>query len=769
LFEPGALFKRSPNDDPALFVSGNPMAKTPSSSSSAPKKGGLKTWLIRGVVVLAVLGVVAVVAPFFIPWNKLKDQATAFASEKLGRKLSIEKVEVSIFTGVKLVNVELANGRGFSKKEPLFKNASAKLDLSLLSLLTGKVVINAIEFKAPNILIEKSEDGHFNFSDLGGKAAPSEEEPAKEAASAPKELPIVLASFVINDGTIVYRDHAKRTETSIHGLDVKLLGFSLKSGGDQRLELKLTAELEGKKIPISAVSDFKLDLAGESLAIKSFDLTVPSIKMSASGAVKGFKTPDLDLKAELSIALASVAKDLLPPSMLKSVPGGLALDGGIKLNLSAKGAVASLDQMALDGALSFDKVGAKYGDYPALKGMAGTLKFDKAGADLPSLAMDLGGSPVSFAFNAKWGDLESAKKLKAVVTYKLTSPKLILDPIMPILLADDTKEETEQKAAVAAKTGGIQDLSAALPAGLSINGSIAVDAMVYKKISTGKLTQQLVLARQKLKSATNLDLYGGTFWERSTADLTKNGPPFSLQSGLSGVKFEGLIDDAAASFPDAKVIQGFKGKVFGLAGYKVDASGKGFKQPARFKNLKADGSFFMKDGKILKTEWQDKLAAAIPHPQTQEAIRKDLVFQNLRGEFSYSAEKATLKSFALGSGEDWRAGEIFLQATGTLVPKGAIDLKVVPHFSPQSVKLEGDLGQAFSDSKGWATYDYIAYYGPTIKEAKADFGAGIKNAAKNALNKKMDEAKQKAGDEVKKQAQEKAGDLLKKLPGLFGK
>jgi hypothetical protein len=176
----------------------------------------------------------------------------------------------------------------------------------------------------------------------------------------------------------------------------------------------------------------------------------------------------------------------------------------------------------------------------------------------------------------------------------------------------------------------------------------------------------------------------------------------------------------------------------------------------------------MKDGKILKTQWQEKLASAIPHPQTQEAIRKDLVFQNLRGEFVYSAEKVTLKSFALGSGEDWRAGDIFLQATGTLVPKGAIDFKVVPHFSPASVKLDGEVGQAFSDNKGWATYDYIAYYGPTAKEAKADFGAGIKNAAKNAVNKKVDEAKKKATDEVKKQAQQKAGELLKKIPGLPG-
>ena len=747
------------------------MAKTATSSpSTPPKKGGAKRWLmILGGLALASF-LVAAIAPFFIPWDKLKDQATAFASEKLGRKLSIEKVEVSLFTGVKLVNVELANGKGFSK-DPLFKNASAKLDLSLLSLLTGKVVINAIEFKAPNIVIEKDEDGKFNFSDIGASAGSAQGPVAskEETSAAPKELPIVVASLVITDGNITYLDHAKGTKQSINGLGLKLLGFSLKSGGDQRLELKFTAETEGKKIPISLVSNFALDLPGESLTLKSLDLTVPSVTLSASGSVKHFKSPDVDLKAALKVAVSSVAKDLLPPSKLKAVPGGLALDGAITFDVAVKGSVSSMDKMDLNGALSFDKVGAKYGDYPALKGLVGTLKFDKAGADLPSLDMDLGGSPVRLAFNAQWGNLDNARALKMSVTYKLTSPKLVLDPVMPIAMADDTPEEAKHKAELAAQTGGIQDLSKSVPAGLNVKGLIAVDSLVFKKIKTGKLTQQIILAKQKLQSATNLDLYGGTFWERTNVDLAKSGPVYSAQTGLSALKFDGLVSDAAASLPEVAALKSLDGKVFGALSYKVNASGKGFKKPALMKNLKADGSFDLKDGKIMKTEWQEKIASVIPHPQTQAVLRQDLVFQNLRGDFKFSAEKMVLSSLAMGSGNDWRGGDIFLQASGSLIPSGPVDFKVVPHFNPAKVQVGGELGKAFEDDKGWATYNYVAYYGPTMKEAKADFSKGVENAAKQAVNKKVDEVKQKATDEVKKQVQDKAGDLLKKLPGgLFG-
>jgi hypothetical protein len=744
------------------------MAKTaaPAPAAPAPKKGGLKRWLLilGGIAVLLFL--VALIAPFFIPWDKLKDQATAFASEKLGRQLSIEKVDVSLFTGVKLVNVQLANGQGFSK-DPLFSNASAKLDLSLLSLLTGKVVINAIEFKSPSILIEKDANGKFNFSDIGGKAAPEAAAPAPAKASAsgaPPALPIVLASLVIDNGDIVYRDKAKGTETAIHGLDFKLLGFSLESGGDQRLELKLTAEVEGKKIPISLTSNFKLDLPGESVDLKSFELDVPSVKVTASGAVKGFKAPAVDVKASVAIALATVAQDLLPPSILKSVPGGLSLDGAINLDIAAKGAVSSLEKMDLNGALSFDKVGAKYGDYPALKSLVGTLKVDKAGADLPALTMDLGGSPVTLAVNAQWGSLDNLlggpKKLKANVTYKLSSPKLVLDPVMDMAMAGKPSADDASKATAPAAGDGLMDLSGSVPAGLSLKGSILVDSMVYKQIKTGKLSQQISLVKQKLQSATNLDLYGGTFWERTNVDLSKRGPSYGSQSGLSGMSFNGLVDDAAASFPDSSAAQNFKGKVFGAASYKVTASGKGFKAPALMKNLKADGSFGLQDGKITKTDWQEKIASVIPSASTQAALRKDLVFQNLVGEFGFAANKMTLKSFTLGSGKDWRAGDILLQASGTLVPGGPIDFKVVPHFSPKSVQVGGEVGKAFEDDKGWATYNYIGYSGPTSKEAKADFSQGLQNAAKNAVNKKVDEAKQKATDAVKQQA----GNALKKLP-----
>jgi hypothetical protein len=145
---------------------------------------------------------------------------------------------------------------------------------------------------------------------------------------------------------------------------------------------------------------------------------------------------------------------------------------------------------------------------------------------------------------------------------------------------------------------------------------------------------------------------------------------------------------------------------------------------------------------------------------------------NFDGNFAYGNGKATLKTFALGTGDDWRGGDLFLQANGAMELGKSVDFKVVPHFNPARVNVGGEVGNAFKDSAGWFTYDYIAYYGPTMKEAKADFSAGLKKAAGRAVEQQVDKVKQQATEKAQEAIQDKAGDVLKQLPGglkgIFG-
>lgn len=724
-------------------------------------------WISGGIVVL--LGIAALAAPFFIPWDKVKDQVAASASKSLGRQLSIGSVELGFLSGVHVKDVKLANapGAGFSA-QPLFSNADAKVSVSLLSLLTGKLVINSIQFDQPQLLIETNAEGVSNLKGLGSAAAKAPASASSAKASAPSALPVVVAALVVDHGEVVIRDKQKKTETAIKGLDLRLYGLSLAAAGGSRLELGLEYDSEGKRIPVKVVCNFKLDLAHDHLSIQSLDANVPAVALNAKADVDQFSAkPKVDADLKVDVDLSALPK-LLPPSVLKKIPGDLKSGGKIQLSVQAKGGVADLQAMDVKAQLAFDGVDLAYGSYPGLADLQGTLSVDKAGAKLPALTFKLGGDPVTVALAASWGDLSNLlggpSALKADVQLSVKSPKLNLDPILAISGGEDAPAAASAKAA-AAQDHSLADFRSKVPAGLTFKSLIEVDSLVAKGVSTGKLKQQVQLKARKLQSATDLGLYDGQFWERTSADLGAPGPTWSSQMGLSKLNFAPFIADLAKAMPKQAMVQDLNGKLSGSLGFKADLKGKGFSAGTLMRNLNATGSFFMKDGLLKKLDLQEKLAAAIPHPQTQAILRSDISFANATGDFAVANDAFTLKTFTLGSGDDWRGGDLLVQASGMAVKDGKVDFKIVPHFNPARVHLDGAVGDAFNDANGWPTYNYIAYYGPTAKQAKADFKAGLQNAAKQAVKKQVDKqvdaVKQKAADLVK----DKLGNSLK---GLFG-
>jgi AsmA protein len=733
-----------------------------------------KLILIAGGVA-ALMGAAVLAAPFFIPWDKVKDQAVTEASKALSRELSVGAVEVGFFTGVRVRDIRLANaaGPGFSR-QPLFSVADAKLNVSLLSLFTGKVVINSITFVKPQILVETDPQGLSNLAGLGGEAkAPAKKAAPKAEKADAKPLPLVVAALVIEDGDIVIRDKQAKTETAVKGLDLKLLGLSLAAAGGSRLELDLVAEVEGKKIPLNLVSNFKLDLKGDSLDIRSLDATAPAVAVSAKALINGLsKAPSVDGGVMVELKLADLAK-LLPPSQLKQLPGELKSGGTVRLNVQAKGGMADLKAMDLKAQLAFVGVDLAYGAYPGLSGLQGTLSVDKAGADLPALDFKLGGDPATLGLKARWGSLDNllggAAKLKADVELTLKAAKLNIDPVLAIALAEDTPADIARKAAEA-KDLRVPDLRASVPAGLTFKSLIEVGALEARGLKTGALKQQVQLKGRVLQSSSDLGLYSGQFWERTRADFNTLGPVWTMQTGLTKLDFAPFIADAATLAPDNATLKELNGKLTGSLGFKADLKGKAFTRGLRFRNLSADGSFFMKDGVLKSLSVKQKLADVIPHPQTQALLRSDIAFANAVGEFSHGGGRTELKRFTLGTGDDWRGGDIMVQASGFMVSGAQVDFKVTPRFNPARVRLDGALGDAFNDKAGWPSYDHIAYYGPTSKEAKADFKAGLQKAAKQVVDKKVEAAKQQAQEAVQQKVQEKAGELLKQLPGgLFGR
>jgi AsmA protein len=718
-----------------------------------------------GVAVLVFAAGLA--APYFIPWDRLKDEAASSASKSLGRQLSIGKVEVGLFSGVHLKDIRLENAAGFGP-DPLFSNADAKVSLSLLSLFSGRIVLSSIVFDRPRLLLETDAQGRNNLPGLASAAespAPvarsqAQAKAATGGSTAPRPLPLLLAALEIKDGDLVLVDGKKGTRTAVHGLNLRLLGISLAAAGNSRLEASLSAELEGKRIPVTVLSDFHLDLPGQRLDILDFKATLPAVVATLTGAVRDFERPQVDLAADVDVAMGELP-GLLPPSTLKGLPGGLVPQGTVTLALSVSGPLKTPKDLAMKGTLSVRGVGATVGGYPALADMNGTFYLDKAGASLKALGFKLGGDPATLDMDAHWGDLTTlsggVSKLKAQIVLKLSSPKLNLDPLLgagqpqaPAPSQGPAPAPSKPAGVQAQASTGLEDLRSSVPKGLDLRLDIDAESVAVHGLTTGRLAQRLVLRSQKADTNTQWDLYQGHFSGKMQLDFSQVGPAFRGDLQMRDMQLGQMLDDLAAAPGASQALKQLKGKVRGQLSFKANARGRGLQEPALSQYRQATASFQLKDGVISKTDAQESLAAVIPDPQTQALLRDDIKFSDAVGNLVVEGTKTTLKNFQLGSGADWRAGALYVQASGTQIEDGALDYHVVPHFNPAQVHVGGDLGRALQDERGWPTFDYIAYGGPTAAQAKADFTAGIRNAAARAVtNKVQDLLKNGAGNALK--------------------
>jgi hypothetical protein len=124
---------------------------------------------------------------------------------------------------------------------------------------------------------------------------------------------MVLGALVIRDGSVILRDRSQGTETDLHSLDLVLQGVSLESAGASRLQAGMTARVNGEDIPLSLVSDFKLDPAARSLDILRLDFKAPALTATLTGTAQGFGKPVADLWLTADMDLKKLP-ELLPPS-----------------------------------------------------------------------------------------------------------------------------------------------------------------------------------------------------------------------------------------------------------------------------------------------------------------------------------------------------------------------------------------------------------------------------------------------------------------------
>ncbi|MDM0048630.1 DUF748 domain-containing protein [Variovorax sp. J22R115] len=260
-------------------------------------------WVRRGVVTLLVLLVVWAIAWLAVP-PIAKGQIQKIASEKLGREVTVGKIDFKPWTLELAVNdLRIATADG---SQPQVAIRRIYADAELQSILRLAPVIDAITIDSPAIRLTHLADGKYDIDDILAKLAPKPDAPKGDPPR------FAIYNIAISGGSVNFEDQTvKRThELRDFVLNVPFLS-NLASQREVKTEPRLAFVLNGSKFDSTASSTPFADnrKTDAQLSFQDLDL-VPYLGYIPGGlpvALKAGKL-DADLKVDFEQAATTGLK-----------------------------------------------------------------------------------------------------------------------------------------------------------------------------------------------------------------------------------------------------------------------------------------------------------------------------------------------------------------------------------------------------------------------------------------------------------------------------
>jgi AsmA protein len=322
--------------------------------------------ILIAIGVIVVLLIVAVlVAPFFIPIDWAKQQIIAQVKEQTGRDLKLDgDISVSLIptTAVEVSDVSLSNRPG-SDVADMIKLKDLELEVALFPLLSGELEVDRFVLIEPDIYLEVDEQGRGNWELGGTKAETTTEDTSTgtETGGSPTDIAsIKLGDIRIENGRLTYADLATGETTVVSDLNVTVdlpdmqspfVGSGSFSFQDQPVEFTIAT---GAPAAMNA---------GEEVDA-SFDLKSDPLTSNFKGTMSIGEGPklsgDLDLQIPSLANLVAWVAEPLPADT--PAPEVISIAGRLDLaqdNYGFSGATIKIDDMTTEGDMSVDLSGAK--------------------------------------------------------------------------------------------------------------------------------------------------------------------------------------------------------------------------------------------------------------------------------------------------------------------------------------------------------------------------------------------------------------------------
>ncbi|MDH3442388.1 MAG: AsmA family protein [Deltaproteobacteria bacterium] len=510
----------------------------------------MRKWIIAGVILICLV-VVAIVGLLNV--NSLiarnKDYLLGQAEAALGRKISVNDVEATLFSGlgVRLTNFAMTDDPDYSPDE-FVRAKDLQVNLKFWPLFNKEVQVKRVILHDPVIRIIRGPKGSFNFSSIGQKdkekKAPAEKEKKEPESKVVGSAALLVSLVDISGGDIRYIDRKDGTDVQLRQIDLKVEDLDLER-------------------------PFSVKLAGAVFADRqNFELTSKIGPIRSKGEVGPFP-----LDGELNIDPLDMSRTIAAAPMLKNVlPKELDLSGVFRVkNLKFKG---TLNDLAIDG---------------EIEGTDGALRYGKT-------FQKAAGIPLTVALDGRYaGDRISIRKgLLKLHTLELASSGDVQLGAKPVLnLTVDSKP---------ASLGGWEKI---IPAVASYQLTGTMEVQVTARGNVGKGATPQVQGTLSLKNASakppkfpkpieNLDTrISFTGQKANISDMTLNLGKSRISLAASIEKFSPLTLSYKLSTPE-----------IWPADYQSSLAEE--RKADVIRNLRSEGMFTMAGGDMV---YQGKLSS----------------------------------------------------------------------------------------------------------------------------------------------------------------
>lgn len=238
------------------------------------------------LIVVGVLVVLILVAPFLIPVNQFRPTIEEKASAALGRKVQLGDLSLSLLSGsLSAENLSIGDDPKFSSG-PFLTAKSLKVGVEVLPLIFSKTLnINGVVIDTPQVTLLHSPSGVWNFSSLGGTAAKAQAKRPPAQKTATPELSI--KKLELKNGKITVGETNSHKRSTYNNLDITASDVSMVS----KFPVTVTADLpDGGKFTLDGTAG-PVDQEDTSLTPLDAKLAVSSLNLASTG----FLDPSLGL------------------------------------------------------------------------------------------------------------------------------------------------------------------------------------------------------------------------------------------------------------------------------------------------------------------------------------------------------------------------------------------------------------------------------------------------------------------------------------------